>query len=123
MHIFDHVGEKPTVTLYTYIIRHAAKTRNKTKTKYMMSIDYSSVCNIGFRVVWVSIEFVVVFFTLTYWASTIPSNTIHGCQSGMWSAGQMIWMARPFDISLPTGRMLRKYLFNTRYALHLLSGE
>ena len=30
---------------------------------------------------------VVVFFTLTDWASTIPSNT-RGCQSGTWSAGQ-----------------------------------
>ena len=30
---------------------------------------------------------VVVFFTLTDRASTIPSNT-HGCQSGTWSAGQ-----------------------------------
>ena len=30
---------------------------------------------------------VVVFFTLTDRASTIPSN-IRGCQSGMWSAGQ-----------------------------------
>ena len=30
---------------------------------------------------------VVVFFTLTDWASTIPSN-IRGCQSGTWSAGQ-----------------------------------
>ena len=30
---------------------------------------------------------VVVFFTLTDRASTIPSNT-RGCQSGTWSAGQ-----------------------------------
>ena len=30
---------------------------------------------------------VVVFFTLTDRASTIPSN-IRGCQSGTWSAGQ-----------------------------------
>jgi hypothetical protein len=31
--------------------------------------------------------FVVVFFTLTDRASTIPSN-LRGCQSGTWSAGQ-----------------------------------
>ena len=31
---------------------------------------------------------VVVFFTLTDRASTIPSN-IRGCQSGTWSAGQI----------------------------------
>ena len=30
---------------------------------------------------------IVVFFTLTDRASTIPSN-IRGCQSGTWSAGQ-----------------------------------
>ena len=30
---------------------------------------------------------VVVFFTLTDRASTIPNNT-RGCQSGTWSAGQ-----------------------------------
>ena len=30
---------------------------------------------------------VVVFFTLTDWALTIPNNT-RGCQSGTWSAGQ-----------------------------------
>ena len=28
---------------------------------------------------------VVVFFTLTDWASTIPSNILRGCQSGTWS--------------------------------------
>ena len=32
---------------------------------------------------------VVVFFTLTDRASTIPSNT-RGCQSGTWSAGQFV---------------------------------
>ena len=48
-----HVGEKPTVILYTYINRHGG-TPNKTKTKDTMSLDYSSVCNIGFRVGWVS---------------------------------------------------------------------
>ena len=44
-----HVGEKPTFILYTYINRHAG-TPNKTKTKYTMSLDYSSVCNIGYIV-------------------------------------------------------------------------
>ena len=29
---------------------------NKRKTKYTVSLDYSSVCNIGSRVVWVSME-------------------------------------------------------------------
>ena len=32
-------------------------------------------------------DVVVVFFTLTDRASTIPNNT-RGCQSGTWSAGQ-----------------------------------
>ena len=35
-----------TYTLYTYINRHA-KTSHKTNTKYTMSLDYSSICNIG----------------------------------------------------------------------------
>ena len=34
-----------------------------------------------------NLEIVVVFFTLTDRASTIPSN-IRGCQPGTWSAGQ-----------------------------------
>ena len=49
-----HVGEKPTEIQYIYIDRHAG-TPNKTKTKDAMSLDYSSVCNIGSRVVRVSI--------------------------------------------------------------------
>ena len=36
---------------------------------------------------WMRVVVVVVFFTLTNRASTIPS-TIRGCQSGTWSAGQ-----------------------------------
>ena len=45
-----HVGEKTTfILLYTYIDRHAG-TPNKTKTKYTMSLDYSSIYNIGFRI-------------------------------------------------------------------------
>ena len=36
-----------------------------------------------------AIVVVVVFFTLTDRASTIPNNT-RGCQSGTWSAGQKI---------------------------------
>ena len=35
-----------------------------------------------------SVNVVVVFFTLTDRASTIPSNILRGCQSGTWSAGQ-----------------------------------
>ena len=35
----------------------------------------------------INVVVVVVFFTLTDRASTIPSNT-RGCQSGTWSAGQ-----------------------------------
>ena len=41
----QHVGEKPTVILYTYMNRHAG-TPNKTKAKDTMSLD-SSICNIG----------------------------------------------------------------------------
>ena len=50
-----NIGEKPTVILYTYINRHAG-TPNKTKIKDTMSLVYSSVCNIGSRVVWVSVN-------------------------------------------------------------------
>ena len=46
-----HVGEKPTVILYTYINRHAWTT-NKTKTKNTMTLDYSSACNTGSRIGW-----------------------------------------------------------------------
>ena len=37
-----HVGDKPTVILYTYINRHAG-VPSKTKTKYAISLDYSSI--------------------------------------------------------------------------------
>ena len=48
-----NVGEKPTVILYTYINRHAG-TPNNTITKGTVSLDYSSICYIGSRIVWVS---------------------------------------------------------------------
>ena len=41
-----HVGEKPTVTLYTYYIDHPAGTPNKTKTKDTMSLDTAQFCYI-----------------------------------------------------------------------------
>ena len=45
-----HVGEKPTVILYTYINHHAG-TPNKTKTKDTMNLDYSSsICYVGSRI-------------------------------------------------------------------------
>ena len=44
-----HVGEKPTVILYSYINRHAGAP-NKTKTKYTISLDCSSICYIGSRI-------------------------------------------------------------------------
>ena len=50
-----NVGEKPIVVLYTYINRHAG-TPNKRKIKDTMSLDYSSVCNIGSTVVRVSMK-------------------------------------------------------------------
>ena len=40
---------------------------------------------------------VVIFFTLTDRASTIPSNT-RGCQSGTWSAGQKYCLYRKTDL-------------------------
>ena len=51
----NHVGEEPTVILYTCINRHIG-TPDKTKTNDTMSLEYSSVCNIGSRVVWVSMK-------------------------------------------------------------------
>ena len=43
----------------------------------------------GFLIHLPSAVVVVVFFTLTDRASTIPNNT-RGCQSGTWSAGQKL---------------------------------
>ena len=53
-----------------------------------MAIDVSVHHNGGFLpgITYVVVV-VVVFFTLTDRASTIPNNT-RGCQSGTWSAGQ-----------------------------------
>ena len=42
-------GEKPTVILYTYGNRHAG-TPNETKAKDTMSLDFSSICSIGSRI-------------------------------------------------------------------------
>ena len=44
-----NVGEKPTVTLYTYIDRHAGTDtkQNKDKRHDEPSLDYNSICNIG----------------------------------------------------------------------------
>ena len=55
-----HVGGKPAVILYTYIINRHAGTPNKTKTKDTMSLDYSSI------------NFVVVrcFLNSAYWLPT-----------------------------------------------------
>ena len=50
-----NLGEKPTAILYAYINRHAGTT-NKTRTKYIMSLDYDSVCNIGSRIGWMSMK-------------------------------------------------------------------
>ena len=52
-----NVGDKPTVMLYTHINRLGDAQKVwvrsafslKTKTKDTMSLDYSSVCNIGSR--------------------------------------------------------------------------
>ena len=46
----QNVGEKPTITLYNYIDRHAG-TPNKTKTKDTISLNYSSICYIASRTV------------------------------------------------------------------------
>ena len=42
--------------LYTYIINRHAGTPDKTKTKYKMSLDCSSICFIGSRIGWVSMK-------------------------------------------------------------------
>ena len=39
-----------------HLINRHAGTPNKTKTKDMMSLDYSSICNIASRIGWVSME-------------------------------------------------------------------
>ena len=49
-----NVGEEPTVMLYTHIKSQCRDIKSKTKTKYTISLDYSSICYIGFRIGWVS---------------------------------------------------------------------
>ena len=53
--------------------------------KFKRLVKTSSTGEVDYVVVVVVVVF--VFFTLTDRASTIP-NTIRGCQSGTWSAGQ-----------------------------------
>ena len=50
-----NVGEKATVTLYTYINRHIGLL-DKTETENDMSLDYSSICYIWSRIEWVSMK-------------------------------------------------------------------
>ena len=64
-----NIGEKPTVTLYTYL--HESPCRD-TKQRTKANQPQCCCCCL------------VVVFTLTDRASTIPSN-IRGCQSGTWS--------------------------------------
>ena len=56
-----HVGEKPTVILYTYITRQAG-TPTKTGTKDTMRLDYSSICYIGSRIGRVSVLYYITIF-------------------------------------------------------------
>ena len=59
-------------------IRHCSRfSKHCTKPAFEDEIDVKSI----------AVVVVVVFFTLTDRASTIPNNT-RGCQSGTWSAGQ-----------------------------------
>ena len=51
----ENIGETLTTILYKYINRYAG-TPNKTKTKYMISLDYSSICYIASRIGWVSMK-------------------------------------------------------------------
>ena len=51
-----HVGEKPTVILYTYIINRHAGTPDKTKTKDTMSLDYNLLHWVWDRMAWVSVK-------------------------------------------------------------------
>ena len=58
----------------------------KAESNMLVDADLQLVLQPGQRTVWDVVVVVVVFFTLTDRASTIPSNT-RGCQSGTWSAG------------------------------------
>ena len=65
-----NIGEKPSVILYTYINLHGGTPKPQSFLSKSSGLQCSSL--------------VVVFFTLTDRASTIPSN-IRCCQSGTWS--------------------------------------
>ena len=56
--------------------------------RYFVQYTITSCCITGLSyIITIGTVVVVVFFTLTDRASTIPNNT-RGCQSGTWSAGQ-----------------------------------
>ena len=50
--------------LYSYINRHAG-TPSKTKAKYTISLDYSSICYIGSRIGWVSVNTFISPYKIT----------------------------------------------------------
>ena len=62
-----HVGEKPTVILYTSINRHEG-TPSKTKKKYTLSLDYSSICYIESRIGWHGCQY-YFFFNIYFFKS------------------------------------------------------
>ena len=66
-------------------IRGTPSYLQKNKRKKFRSLFFCSL-RVGLKVP-LFVVVVVVFFTLTDRASTIPSN-IRGCQSGTWSAGR-----------------------------------
>ena len=52
----ENVGEKPTVIPYNCIIDNHTGTPNNTKTKYTITLDYSSLYYIASRIGWVSMK-------------------------------------------------------------------
>ena len=72
-----YVGRNPPHAVQLHLNRHA-ETPNKTKTKDTMSLDYSSVCNIGSRTVWVSMKEI---YHVVGVERCIPTSSIDGVES------------------------------------------
>ena len=73
-----HVGEKPTVILYTYI-NHRAGTPDKTKRKDTMSLDYNLLNCVYYmnRIGWVSMKEIYCSMYLPYLATSIGIGIIY----------------------------------------------
>ena len=74
-----HVGEKPTVILYTCHINRRAGTPDKTKTNDTMSLDTLGLARIGWMDGWMDVDagvgMIMKIFQYTYLRCILTSNT------------------------------------------------